>query len=112
MNRLNDVTPEQWDKVRQSYVKAIDENILEEEADWIRGVYDDMVAKPPHYNQGGIEAIDYIRQQLGEGFVEYCEGNVMKYLHRWRYKNGVEDLKKAEWYLAKMIDKLVEVSDD
>ena len=68
-----------------------------------------MVDKPPHYNQGGIEAIDYIKQQLGDGFVEYCEGNVMKYLHRWRYKNGIEDLKKAEWYLERMIEKLVEI---
>jgi len=65
--------------------------------------WDALVHKPPHYNKGGIEAIDYIKQQLGECIVEYCEGNVHKYLHRWRYKNGIQDLKKAQWYLDRMI---------
>ncbi len=65
--------------------------------------WDALINKPPHYNRGGIEAIDYIKQQLGEGIIEYCEGNVLKYLHRWRYKNGLEDLKKAQWYLNKMV---------
>ena len=65
--------------------------------------WDALVYKPPHYNQGGVEAIDYIKQQLGEGIIEYCEGNVIKYLHRWRYKNGLQDLKKAQWYLNKMV---------
>jgi hypothetical protein len=50
-----------------------------------------------------MECIDYIQQQLSEHFSSYCQGNVIKYLHRWRYKNGVEDLKKAEWYLKAMI---------
>ena len=66
--------------------------------------WDALVNKPPHYNQGGVEAIDYIKQQLGEGIIEYCEGNVIKYLHRWRYKNGLQDLKKAQWYLNKMVE--------
>ena len=63
----------------------------------------DKVNSPPHYNNGGMECIDYIQQQLCEHFSSYCQGNVIKYLHRWRYKNGVEDLKKAEWYLKAMI---------
>ena len=63
----------------------------------------DKVNSPPHYNTGGMECIDYIQQQLSEHFSSYCQGNVIKYLHRWRYKNGVEDLKKAEWYLKAMI---------
>ena len=66
----------------------------------------DAVSKPKHYNQGGTEAIDYIKQQLGDGIIDYCEGNVIKYLHRWRYKNGIEDLKKAEWYGARLIAKV------
>ena len=105
---IDDITPEEWNKLRSNYVKSIDEAVVEEEAHWTDAIRTDMVDKPPHYNQGGIEAIAYIKQQLGEGFVEYCEGNVLKYLHRWRYKNGVEDLKKAEWYLSRMIEKLVE----
>ena len=63
----------------------------------------DKVNSPPHYNNGGMECIVYIQQQLDEHFSSYCQGNVIKYLHRWRYKNGVEDLKKAEWYLKAMI---------
>ena len=59
------------------------------------------VSKPSHYNQDGIECIDYIRQVLGpEGFVAYCRGNMMKYNHRAEYKgNTVEDMAKAEQYL-------------
>ena len=71
--------------------------------------WDALVHRPPHYNQGGMEAIDYIKQQLGDGIVDYCEGNVMKYLHRWRYKNGVQDLKKARWYLNKMVEEQEDV---
>lgn len=64
----------------------------------------DPVQKPAHYNNGGIEAIAYIRQQLGDNFSAYCEGNVIKYLHRHKYKNGIQDLEKAQWYLDRMIE--------
>ena len=50
-----------------------------------------------------VAMVDLPQQQLGEEFSSYCQGNVIKYLHRWRYKNGIEDLKKAEWYLKAMI---------
>jgi hypothetical protein len=65
----------------------------------------DPVNKPAHYNTGGIECIDYIRQVLGEeGFKAYCLGNTMKYLHRHEYKGKPqEDLKKAAYYLNKAI---------
>ena len=69
----------------------------------------DTVNHPPHYNNGGMECIDYIRQQLGDEFSSYCQGNVIKYLHRWRYKNGIEDLRKAEWYLNAMIKSIREI---
>jgi len=36
-------------------------------------------------------------------YAGYLRGNIAKYLHRWRYKNGVEDLKKARWYLEALI---------
>ena len=65
----------------------------------------DNVNNPAHYGQGKIECIDYIQDFLThEEFVGYLRGNVAKYLHRWRYKNGLEDLRKAQWYLNKMID--------
>lgn len=63
----------------------------------------DVVNKPAHYTNSNIEAIDYLADTLGEGFNYFLEGNVKKYLHRWRYKNGVEDLKKAQWYLDRLI---------
>ena len=66
--------------------------------------FTDMVNSPPHYGQGTIECIKYIEDFLSKDeFVGYLRGNIAKYLHRWRYKNGLEDLKKAEWYLSKLI---------
>ena len=64
----------------------------------------DMVNHPPHYNKAGIECIDAIRAATGEGFEHYLQGNILKYLWRYRYKNGSEDLKKAQWYLDKLIE--------
>jgi len=69
----------------------------------------DNVNHPPHYNQGGIECIDAIKAALGDGFADYLRGNVMKYLWRCEHKGGVEDLKKAAWYLDRAI-KEMEVS--
>ena len=64
----------------------------------------DMVNNPPHYNQGGIECIDAIQASLStEAFAGYCKGNVIKYLWRYEYKGKAEDLKKAQWYLAKLV---------
>jgi len=62
-----------------------------------------LVDHPPHYNQKGIECIDAIEAATNEGFEFYLQGNIIKYLWRYKYKNGVEDLKKAQWYLTKLI---------
>ena len=71
------------------------------EKDW------NLINKPPHYNKGGIEAIDYIKQQLGSGFKGYLEGNVLKYIHRHKYKNNPkQDLEKAKWYLERLIQEM------
>lgn len=64
----------------------------------------DMVNHPKHY-AGEIEVIQYIKDKLTVvGFTEYCCGNVLKYISRWRKKDGVQDLKKAQVYLQWMID--------
>ncbi len=63
----------------------------------------DMVNSPPHYNMTGIECIDAIEAATGDGYQYYLQGNIMKYVWRYRYKNGTEDLKKAQWYLDKLI---------
>lgn len=64
----------------------------------------DNVNKPKHYNQAGIECIDAIEAATGAGFEYYLQGNIMKYLWRYRYKNKTEDLQKAQWYLNKLIE--------
>ena len=67
----------------------------------------DQVNKPAHYNTGGIEAIDYISQQLGDHIKAYLEGNVLKYIHRHKYKgNPKQDLEKARWYLDRLIHEM------
>ena len=66
----------------------------------------DMVTSPPHYNKTGVECIDAIAAATGDGYEYYLQGNIMKYLWRYRYKNGTEDLKKAQWYLTKLIEEV------
>ena len=62
----------------------------------------DPVNKPAHYNlDGGIECIDYINACK----FDYLEGNIVKYVTRYRNKNGVEDLRKAEFYLRMLIER-------
>jgi hypothetical protein len=72
-------------------------------------IEDDVVNSPPHYNKGGIECIDAIEAMLThEEFVGYLRGNSLKYRWRFRYKNGIQDLEKAEWYENKLMETLKE----
>jgi len=66
---------------------------------------EDMVNHPPHYKKGGVEVIDVIEAGIGDqGFIGYLLGNILKYLLRFRHKGKpIEDLKKARWYLDKLI---------
>lgn len=66
----------------------------------------DMVNSPSHYTQGNIECIDAIEEVVKhlDGMEAMCTGNAIKYLWRWKHKNGVEDIKKAIWYLQRMVD--------
>lgn len=60
---------------------------------------------PNHYKSGNMECIDALAETLGsEGIKAFCKGNVIKYLWRYEKKNGVEDLRKAQWYLNKLIE--------
>jgi hypothetical protein len=63
---------------------------------------------PNHYKQGGIECIEAIKAATGDGFISYVWGNVLKYLWRWPKKGGVDDLKKARWYLDRLIKEVGE----
>lgn len=66
----------------------------------------DNVNNPAHYGNGSIECIDYIEDFLNKDeFQGYLRGNIAKYLHRWPWKGKpVEDLKKARWYLDRLIE--------
>jgi len=70
------------------------------------GLYDN-VDKPSHYNTGNIECIEAIEEALTDQEIRgYFKGNCLKYLWREQYKNGLEDLKKARWYLDRLIKRL------
>ena len=83
---IDDATPAEWNRAAASLNNP------------------DPVNQPSHYRVGEVEAIAYIEQQLGSGVRDYLLGNLHKYLHRHRFKgNALEDLKKAQWYLTKLI---------
>ena len=77
----------------------------------INGELVDNVNNPSHYNQAGIECLVAIAAATDNGYEYYLQGNIIKYLWRYRYKNGIEDLKKAQFYLDRLI-KAKEGQDD
>lgn len=68
-------------------------------------VIKDNVNHPSHYTQGAIECIDAIKEATKGlfGIEAVCTANIIKYVWRWKFKNGVEDLRKADWYLQRLI---------
>lgn len=68
----------------------------------------DSVDHPPHYNNGSIECIDAIASAtVGlDGIEAVCTGNIIKYTWRWKKKGKIEDLRKARWYLDRLITHL------
>lgn len=100
---LNSATPQDWDRLRKAHPAvevATTDIYLSEESD--------PVASPSHYNTGNIECIAAIKESMSEReFKGYLKGNSMKYLWRYDYKGKAkEDLKKAQWYLDKLIGEL------
>ena len=71
-----------------------------------KSIQEDVLNQPPHYNTGKIECIDAIEQSMDEKeYAGYLKGNVLKYLWRYNYKGKpTEDLKKAAWYLDRLIE--------
>ena len=71
---------------------------------------DPMVSHPSHYqSKSGLEVIDVV-EAFTDGLegIEACDtGNIIKYMCRWKHKNGIQDLKKARWYLEHLINYLV-----
>ena len=92
-------------KIR-SYTNALFEVVTEDEMTKpnINDILDN-VEHPSHYCRGGIECIDAIEASLGKDeFAGFLRGNIIKYIWRYKDKNGLEDLKKAQWYLNKLIE--------
>ena len=95
-----------------------------EDADWLsfgsepyefdEETKEDVVNNPNHYNNGSIECIEGIQASMSdEAFAGYLKGNCMKYLWRYDYKGKpVEDLQKAQWYLAKLLNVVVFEEED
>lgn len=68
----------------------------------------DVVNHPQHYTQGGIECIDALKAAtVGKRGIEaVCVANVIKYLWRYEEKNGIEDVRKAKWYIERLLKEL------
>lgn len=63
----------------------------------------DNINNPSHYTAGGIETLDYIKAKVKD-YPSYVAGNILKYVSRYEHKNGIEDLKKAQFYLNDLIE--------
>lgn len=68
---------------------------------------DDKINHPEHYTHGSIECIDAIEAVTHDmtGRDAFLTGQVIKYMWRWKHKNGYEDLQKAHWYLVRLMGK-------
>ena len=104
LNKFSDVCNfNRWsdDKLAIAYdhvCKNMDENVP------------DMVNHPQHYTQGGIECIDALKAAtVGKRGIEaVCVANVIKYLWRYEEKNGIEDVRKAKFYIERLLKELEE----
>ena len=130
--RLNDATPSDWDGLRRAH-PAIEKDSIDykpyidmamqeahayEHEEAVRKALQDLATKqtvdedvvnsPSHYNSGGVECIQAIEASMElEAFQGYLKGNTLKYLWRMSYKGkALEDCKKAQWYLNKLISTL------
>lgn len=77
--------------------------------------HNDPVNHPKHYaGAKGMEVIDVIENFTSDlnGIEATDTGNIIKYILRWKHKNGVEDLEKAQWYLNHLINKVKENNDE
>lgn len=74
----------------------------------------DNVNNPTHYTQGEIECIDCIKAATVNkvGIEAFCVGNAIKYLFRYENKNGLEDARKAQWYINRLIQELEEKKEN
>lgn len=78
-------------------------------------IHDKMVTHPDHYqSETGMEVIDVIEAFTFDPFeIEATDtGNILKYMCRWKKKNGLQDLKKAQWYLEHLIKHIEKLEEE
>ena len=82
---------------------------------WVKAILNnDKVNHPAHYTQGGIECIDALKAATVDktGIEAVCVANAIKYLWRYESKNGLEDVRKAEWYIKRLVKELEEKKNE
>jgi len=102
---IDEATPEMWDRLRTKYKALAEEELRDDDR---QEYFPDPVENPVHYNTGSVECIEAIKASMSDTeFKGYLKGNAMKYLWRYDYKGKpVEDLKKAQWYLARLTEEV------
>tara|TARA_R110002167_G_scaffold344839_1_gene554433 strand:+ start:31 stop:438 length:408 start_codon:yes stop_codon:yes gene_type:complete len=106
------------DAMAECHNDLADKERIEYEAKWEDESLEDIIARqdeedvvnnPSHYASGGIECIDAIQESMSEiAFKGYLKGNIQKYLWRYEMKGKpAEDLQKAQWYLARLLNVVV-----
>lgn len=76
---------------------------------------EDNVTRPQHYiSESGLEAIDVIKAFTADldAYEAYATGNIIKYILRWKHKNGIEDLRKADWYINDLVGYLIKTNSE
>lgn len=82
---------------------------------YIHESQDDLVSHPNHYqSDAGLEVIDVIEAFTSDlnGIEAVDTANVIKYICRWKKKNGVQDLEKAKWYITHLINHIKNIQED
>ena len=99
-----------YDHVYKNSEARLDGSHLKDEEVKMDENVHDMVNHPQHYTQGGIECIDALKAAtVGKRGIEaVCVANVIKYLWRYEKKNGIEDIRKAKFYIERLLKELEE----
>tara|TARA_B110000285_G_C15048409_1_gene575643 strand:+ start:494 stop:838 length:345 start_codon:yes stop_codon:yes gene_type:complete len=100
-----------WERLRKE-IPAVEnsiDNAMAKSHYWANSKQEDVVNSPSHYTNGSIECIEGIQASMSSSaFKGYLKGNVQKYLWRYEMKGKpAEDLQKAQWYLAKLLNVVV-----
>lgn len=94
----------EYDDAAEDIVKYCTNDVLATE-DAYNAITGDNVNHPSHYETGKFECFDVMREALGDNVVkDFCIANTFKYIYRHKRKNGVEDIKKAKWYIDKYLE--------